>query len=639
MPGSVFEVLQRCHRWINRPRERIQDSRLAITVEANPEEFKAASGGATAGTTSQEILPINAGRKFATVSNNGAEALYLALGKDAVVGQGIRLNSGESFRIDQTYLYKGAVFAITETGSVQVGVAEGGIDLEGFTKVYTAQTPVSFSETLDRDWTALADLSLGSWEYALQHFVLHTDDLGSAELSVRVVRMAGDEEQADLFTVAGPGVQKLTLMDMFGDESIYGDTIRIEAKGNLAGIGVKGEYDYLELGRLIENSAEIEIFREQPVKVGNPLVDTNEVVLLSLNESDKHYDLHSFMVNSADPGGEVITITLRQNVGGVMSDHASFEIESWNWSDGVSAENHTLMDMFGVGSVVSSGIELVAQSTGGSTMVQFEAVYATATSSMTEETNDWVYKEQPAVPFTANVGTTDVDLLTLGGDGTRVALRSVVFKLTNPGVETLEVELIAMLNGAEVKVDSVVIEDDPFGYHWENYYTLVDVCGVWESFSDKIVLRARTSGGNVTVEGQYSWAVAQVDATLLNQEDLFVEEPGVAYEVVATSTPVVIVELDQEDRRYALRSLLVRSPDVGGSETLSLRLWRLVNDTETVVSTFDFGAQHLGVYLDAVDAFGDVIYGDYLKVDAVASSGAMRLEGQYRYGHAGRRLV
>ena len=83
----------------------------------------------TVGATSTEILPDRNGtvddRAFALITNNGAEPLYLAFGKDAVLNEGVRVNAvGGSFQIDLSNSYRGIVNGISASGGLSVCVFE-----------------------------------------------------------------------------------------------------------------------------------------------------------------------------------------------------------------------------------------------------------------------------------------------------------------------------------------------------------------------------------------------------------------------------------------------------------------------------------------------------------------------------------
>ena len=83
------------------------------------------SGAVTVGNTTTSVLASNPDRKSATFVNDSDEAIYLQLGANAVLNEGIRLNAaGGSYTIDHNNLFTGAVNAICSSGSKNLVVTE-----------------------------------------------------------------------------------------------------------------------------------------------------------------------------------------------------------------------------------------------------------------------------------------------------------------------------------------------------------------------------------------------------------------------------------------------------------------------------------------------------------------------------------
>jgi len=79
------------------------------------------------GTTSVLVLPANEGRRYASFVNDSLETIYLSLGQEAVIGQGIRLNpEGGWYEITTANLFLGDIYAIA-TGIGKLSVVEGKI--------------------------------------------------------------------------------------------------------------------------------------------------------------------------------------------------------------------------------------------------------------------------------------------------------------------------------------------------------------------------------------------------------------------------------------------------------------------------------------------------------------------------------
>lgn len=95
---------------------------MAITVAG---KTRRASSATTTTTTvsavSTEVLAANVNRVGATVVNDSGDSIYLSLGGTAVVNTGQRLNAnGGVLTIDESFMYTGAVNAISVAGSHKV---------------------------------------------------------------------------------------------------------------------------------------------------------------------------------------------------------------------------------------------------------------------------------------------------------------------------------------------------------------------------------------------------------------------------------------------------------------------------------------------------------------------------------------
>ncbi len=83
-------------------------------------------GAVVVGAVTTVALLANAHRTNAVFVNDSTQAIYLARGNPAVVGDGIRLNpNGGSYEIDDTNLWRGQVNAICALGAANLCVSEG----------------------------------------------------------------------------------------------------------------------------------------------------------------------------------------------------------------------------------------------------------------------------------------------------------------------------------------------------------------------------------------------------------------------------------------------------------------------------------------------------------------------------------
>jgi len=101
-----------------------QDSILAA-IQNVSSSANTPKTGVVVGSSTTLALAANTARKSAVFTNDSNETIYLALGSEAAMNQGIRLNAnGGSYEINQTNLYTGIVTAICASGSKNLCVSE-----------------------------------------------------------------------------------------------------------------------------------------------------------------------------------------------------------------------------------------------------------------------------------------------------------------------------------------------------------------------------------------------------------------------------------------------------------------------------------------------------------------------------------
>jgi len=83
-------------------------------------------GKISVGNTKTGVIAANSSRRFAIFVNDSDEDIYLSLGNNAAMNEGIRLNSsGGYFEINGTNLYTGSVTAICSSGTKNLTYTEG----------------------------------------------------------------------------------------------------------------------------------------------------------------------------------------------------------------------------------------------------------------------------------------------------------------------------------------------------------------------------------------------------------------------------------------------------------------------------------------------------------------------------------
>ena len=91
----------------------------------------AVHGTASVGTASTAVLAANPNRTYAIISNDGTAAVYLALGKAAVLNEGIRLSPGGTYgdRLemsrDKSNVFSGAINGISAVAGMKVIAIQG----------------------------------------------------------------------------------------------------------------------------------------------------------------------------------------------------------------------------------------------------------------------------------------------------------------------------------------------------------------------------------------------------------------------------------------------------------------------------------------------------------------------------------
>jgi hypothetical protein len=118
--------------------------------------------------------------------------------------------------------------------------------------------------------------------------------------------------------------------------------------------------------------------------------------------------------------------------------------------------------------------------------------------------------------------------------------------------------------------------------------------------------------------------------------NVFQEQADVAVNTTAPNTPAEnnILNLAAADTRYIVRNLRLKCADPGAN-TVTVRLYELVNDVLTQVDSFDITAANFATYHSLMDMFGvPYLAGDRLQVTVQASAGGpFAVTGQYSFAN------
>ncbi|GAH81357.1 unnamed protein product, partial [marine sediment metagenome] len=135
-----------------------------------------------------------------------------------------------------------------------------------------------------------------------------------------------------------------------------------------------------------------------------------------------------------------------------------------------------------------------------------------------------------------------------------------------------------------------------------------------------------------SVEMDVARIEAKIDA-LSGATGIFHEQADVALSFNTVSgSETNVFNLVVADTRYIIRSLRLKFADPGG-ETITVRLYELVNDGLIEVDSFEVTTANFGTYHSLMDMFGMAqLAGDNLKVTTRVSAGAdIATLGQYSW--------
>ncbi len=112
------------------------------------------------------------------------------------------------------------------------------------------------------------------------------------------------------------------------------------------------------------------------------------------------------------------------------------------------------------------------------------------------------------------------------------------------------------------------------------------------------------------------------------------EETEEAVSLNASTTERNVLNLVVAAARYKLRSLFLKCVNPG-AETVTVRLYLLVNDVLTEVDSFTITTDNYTTYHSLMDMFGlPQLAGDSVKVTVESSGGLHAITGQYSYATA-----
>lgn len=112
-----------------------------------------------------------------------------------------------------------------------------------------------------------------------------------------------------------------------------------------------------------------------------------------------------------------------------------------------------------------------------------------------------------------------------------------------------------------------------------------------------------------------------------------VEQDDVAFSIAVSTVEANILDFSDNTKRYLLRDLVVKITSDPGVNIVFVKLWKLVNDTLTVVDTFEIDTTCWTTYFSIADMFArDQVASDGMRISIVSDAGAYTANGQYSWG-------
>ena len=122
-------------------------------------------------------------------------------------------------------------------------------------------------------------------------------------------------------------------------------------------------------------------------------------------------------------------------------------------------------------------------------------------------------------------------------------------------------------------------------------------------------------------------------ADIVGATGIFHEQEDVGFSLNITAAETFIVTLNAADTRYILRDLRIKSADPTAANTITVKLYTLINSIEVNVDSFIITNANFGIYFTLVDMFGvPHIAGDSIRVSLQGSAaGPYVVAGQFSH--------
>ena len=120
---------------------------------------------------------------------------------------------------------------------------------------------------------------------------------------------------------------------------------------------------------------------------------------------------------------------------------------------------------------------------------------------------------------------------------------------------------------------------------------------------------------------------------MIGATGVFFEQADAGFTQNVAVVEIFIVTLNDADTRYILRDLRIKSVDPTAANTITVRLYTLINSIEVNVDSFIITNANFATYFSLMDMFGvSHVAGDSIRVSVQGSAaGPYVVTGQYSH--------
>jgi hypothetical protein len=165
----------------------------------------------------------------------------------------------------------------------------------------------------------------------------------------------------------------------------------------------------------------------------------------------------------------------------------------------------------------------------------------------------------------------------------------------------------------------------------------ISYAGILQSSRASFISEAGGTAATVDISAkvgvQTNYSVTEIyDSYTRGATGMFHEQADTPFTITSVATGETdVLNLASTSTRYALRSLIIKSADPGAN-TVTVRLYMLVNDISTQIDSFAITTSNYASYFCLWDLFGSQeVLGDTIQVTVRSSAGSYAITGQYSY--------